>query len=235
MSEPQPSPLRFYGRRKGKTLRKGRAGALETVLPRVRLALPPEGDMLDLRTLFASPKTDTWLEIGFGGGEHLAHQAAANPQVGFIGCEPFVNGVASLCTQIEARGLSNVRILEDDARPLLPALPEASLGRVFVLFPDPWPKKRHAPRRFIQTETLDRLAFLLRDGGELRLASDDPTVRRWMFALTWSHPAFRWLARRAADWRERPADAVATRYEQKAIREGRTPAFLRFVRRPRGV
>jgi tRNA (guanine-N7-)-methyltransferase len=226
---------RFYGRRKGKTLRKGRAGAFETVLPRIAVHVPPPGETLDPRTLFETPKTDTWLEVGFGGGEHLAHQAAANPGIGFIGCEPFVNGVAGLCSAIETRKLGNIRILHDDARPLLAALPEAGLGRVFVLFPDPWPKKRHAFRRFIQTETLDRLAFLLRDGAELRLASDDPTVARWMFELTWAHPAFRWLARKAADWRERPADAVATRYEQKALKQGRKPVFMRFVRRPRGV
>lgn len=235
MSDDARPVQRFYGRRKGKTLRKARVTALETVLPRVALTLPPVGETLDLRALFDAPKTDTWLEIGFGGGEHLAHQAAANSGLGFIGCEPFVNGVASLCAAIDARQLTNIRILHDDARPLLSALPEASLGRVFVLFPDPWPKKRHAFRRFIQTETLDRLAFLLRDGAELRLASDDPTVMRWMFELTWKHPAFRWLARKAADWRERPADAIATRYEQKALKQGRKPVFLRFVRRPRGV
>lgn len=235
MSEAARPVQRFYGRRKGKTLRKGRASALETVLPRVAITPPAPGEMLDLRALFDQPKTDTWLEIGFGGGEHLAHQAAANRHIGFIGCEPFVNGVASMCSAIETGALANIRLLQDDARPLLDALPEASIGKAFVLFPDPWPKKRHAFRRFIQTETLDRLAFLLRDGAELRLASDDPTVARWMFELTWSHPAFRWLARKAEDWRERPADAVITRYEQKALKQGRKPVFLRFVRRPRGL
>jgi tRNA (guanine-N7-)-methyltransferase len=235
MSDGLRAEPRFYGRRKGKALRKGRAGALDHVLPRVRLALPPAGETLAAAGLFPAPKTDLWLEIGFGGGEHLAHQAETHPGVGFIGCEPFVNGVASLCAAIETRGLTNLRLLHDDARKLLPALPEAGLGRVFVLFPDPWPKKRHAPRRFIQTETLDRLAFALRDGGELRLASDDPTVLRWMLEKTWRHPAFRWLARSPADWRERPADAVPTRYEEKALRQGRRPVFLRFVRRPRGV
>lgn len=230
------SELRSFGRRKGKKLRPGRSALLETLLPRLAIPRPDPGgvpgEMVDPAALFGS--RPVWLEVGFGGGEHLAAQAAANPDVGFIGCEVFVNGVASLLRHVDEAGLSNVRIFPDDARFLLKALPDRCLDRVFVLFPDPWPKHRHAGRRFISPATLDLLARLLKDGGELRVASDDVTYIRWVLMHAPNHPAFRWIASRPADWRSPPADWVPTRYEAKAVREGRPPAYLRFERRPAG-
>jgi len=226
--------LQLYGRRHGRPLRQHKAELLETLLPAVRLERPEPGCPLDPAALFAGPLAEVWLEVGFGGGEHLAAQAAAHPEVGIIGCEPFINGVAGLLGHVEREGLAGrVRVLADDARYLIDALPDASIGRAFVLFADPWPKKRHWERRFIGPANLDRLARVLKDGAELRLASDDPGLVTWMLDHTWHHPAFEWLARAAADWRARPADWPPTRYEQKAIEAGRTPVFLRFRRRDR--
>jgi tRNA (guanine-N7-)-methyltransferase len=176
-----------------------------------------------------------WLEIGFGGGEHLAAQAAAHPGIGFIGCEVFDNGVARLVAAVARQGLGNVRIFADDARLLLAALPAQSVERVFILFPDPWPKMRHHKRRLVTAATLDRLAEILADGGELRLATDDPDYLAAMLALTTAHPAFAWQARRPADWQERPPDWPPTRYEEKARAAGRAPAFLRFTRISRNL
>jgi len=229
---PRPPP-RLYGRRHGRPLRRHKSELLDTLLPRVVLVRPDAGSRLDPAALFPVPVSEVWLEVGFGGGEHLAVQAAAHRDVGIIGCEPFVNGVAGLLAHIERAALTNVRILADDARFLLDALPEASIGRGFVLFADPWPKRRHWERRFIGPENLERLARVLRDGAELRLASDDPGLVTWMLDQTWHHPAFEWLAGRAEDWRCRPADWPPTRYEEKAIAAGRRPVFLRFRRCPR--
>ncbi|MBF0562853.1 MAG: tRNA (guanosine(46)-N7)-methyltransferase TrmB, partial [Alphaproteobacteria bacterium] len=151
-------PPRSFGRRKGKKLRPGRSALLETLLPRLAIPRPAAGVGLDPWALFPEPLRAIWLEVGFGGGEHLAAQAGAHPDVGLIGCEVFVNGIASLLRHLDVDGLENVRVFPDDARLLLPALPERSLERIFVLFPDPWPKKRHAHRRFIGPATLDLLA-----------------------------------------------------------------------------
>jgi len=172
-----------------------------------------------------------WLEVGFGGGEHLAQLAEANPDVGLIGGEVFRNGIASLLGHVQARALGNVRIFPEDVRLLLPALPDGTLGRVFVLFPDPWPKTRHAYRRFISPETLDVLARVLEDGGELRVASDDPIYVAWAARHLDAHPAFdKVLA--TADRSQVPADWPATRYEQKCI-TGRAPVFFLYRRRAR--
>ena len=228
---PDREPV-FHGRRRGRPLRAGRAGLLQTLLPRLTIARPEPGTALAPLGLFEPPVSDVWLEVGFGGGEHLAAQADAHRDVGFIGCEPFINGVGGLLSQIERQGLTNVRIYADDARPLIDALPDASLGRAFVLFGDPWPKRRHQERRFIGPANLARLARVLKPGAELRLASDEPGLIRWMLEHTWSHPAFEWLARQAGDWRTRPADWPPTRYELKALAAGRRPVFLRFRRRP---
>ena len=185
--------------------------------------------------LFDAPVEAVWLEIGFGAGEHLAAQAEAHPAVGFIGCEVFENGVAKLLAEIEQHQLSNIRLFLDDARLLLAALSEASLARVFILFPDPWPKLRHHKRRIVSRTTLDALARVMIDGAELRLATDDRGYLAWMLEHTTRHPDFQWLARRPADWRNRPSDWPATRYEQKAIAAGRRPTFLCFRRRPRAA
>ena len=223
---------RLYGRRRGRPLREGRRRIKDELLPRLSIVLPERGG-LDPFALFPERPAAVWLEIGFGGGEHLAEQAERHPEIGLVGCEVFENGVARLAGEIAARSLANVRVFTDDARLLIEALPPASIARVFILFPDPWPKARHHKRRLVARLTLDRLAEIMMDGAELRLASDDPGYLAWMLEQATGHPDFVWLARRPADWRERPPDWPPTRYEEKAVAAGRTPAFLRFVRRPR--
>ena len=225
-----PEDRRFYGRRKGRPLRKGQQHLIDTLLPRVAIELPASGK-LDPRALFPHRPDQVWLEIGFGGGEHLAEQARAHPEAGLIGCEVFLNGIATLLSQVSSSGLANVRIYPEDARDLLDALPDGSLDRAFLLFPDPWPKRRHADRRFIQPANLDLLARLMKPGAEFRVASDDPTYIGWALAHLARHPAFAWTAQGPADWRARTADWPGTRYESKALREGRPPIFLRFTRR----
>lgn len=231
VAEPPTREL-FYGRRRGRPLRAGQRERQTTLLPRLSFVLPRSG-RLDPAGLFAEPPREIWLEIGFGGGEHLAEQAELHPKIGFIGSEVFENGVAKLLGEAERRGLANIRLYPDDARPLLAALTPRSIARAFILFPDPWPKARHHKRRLIAPATLDRLAAIMTDGAELRLATDDSGYLSWMLDHATAHPAFSWTARRAADWRERPADWPATRYEEKARKAGRSPAFLRFARRPR--
>jgi tRNA (guanine-N7-)-methyltransferase len=174
-----------------------------------------------------------WLEVGFGAGEHLAAQAERHREISFIGCEVFENGMVKMLRQIERLRLDNVRLFADDARLLIEALPAASVDRVFVLFPDPWPKRRHARRRIVSRETLDALAVIMRDGAELRLATDDRNYFCWILEQVTDHSAFEWLARRPSDWRERPEDWPSTRYEKKAWAAGRAPFFLRSRRRAR--
>jgi tRNA (guanine-N7-)-methyltransferase len=229
LSEAPPQQSRFYGRRRGRPLRLGRRRLAETLLPELQISLPEAG-RLDPKTLFAPGISAVWLEIGIGGGEHLAEHAAAHPDIGFIGCEVFENGVAKMLAEIDRRQLRNVRLFTEDARLLLPALSPGSIGRVFILFPDPWPKQRHHKRRLVAPATLDCLAEIMPEGAELRLATDDPGYLVWMLEHATAHPAFGWLARRPCDWRERPPDWPPTRYEQKARAAGRTPAFLRFIR-----
>lgn len=223
-------PAKLHGRRHGRPLRPGLKRLIEAELPKVELRLPEEGAELRLNSLFDPPPEALWLEIGFGGGEHLAAQAEANPRVGFIGAEVFVNGIAGLLRQARDRGLNNIRVLTEDARLLLARLPEGSLGRVFLLFPDPWPKRRHHKRRFIQPETLDALARAMAPGAEFRVATDDAGYLRWILRHLLADPRFEWTAQRAADWRERPEGWPPTRYEGKAIAQGRRPTYLTFVR-----
>jgi tRNA (guanine-N7-)-methyltransferase len=230
--EASQSRHQFYGRRRGRPLRAGQRDRRTNLLPHVSFALPPDGK-LDPVGLFAPPPREIWLEIGFGGGEHLAAQAESHPEIGFVGCEVFENGVVKLLGEIARRGLGNIRIHADDARPLLAALAARSIARVFILFPDPWPKARHHKRRLIAPAMLDRLAEIMADRAELRLATDDPGYLSWMLEYATAHPAFAWTARRPSDWRERPPDWPATRYEEKARKAGRIPAFLRFERRAR--
>lgn len=223
---------RFFGRRSGKPLRRTALGLIESLLPRLAIAIPTPGQRLDPVALFPEPVRAVWLEVGFGGGEHLAELAALHPDIGMIGSEVFRNGIASLLGHVERRDLANVRLFPEDVRLLLPALPEASLERAFVLFPDPWPKARHAERRFVNPDNLDQLARLLSDGGELRVASDDPIYVAWAAERLEEHPAFVKLqvtTERAA----LPADWPATRYEIKCL-AGRQPTFFRYTRRPRG-
>jgi len=219
----------FHGRRKGRKLRAGQQRLIAELLPRLVVALPAAGS-LDLAALFPGA-AEVWLEIGFGGGEHLAWQAERHPDIGFLGAEVFQNGVARLLGHAAERNLANIRVWPEDARALLEALPAASIGRVFLLFPDPWPKLRHAKRRFVGRLNLDRFARIMKPGAELRMASDDSGQIRWMLEQTLPHPAFEWLASGPADWRVRPSDWPATRYEEKALAEGRRASYLRFRRR----
>ena len=218
---------RLYGRRHGKKLRPRRQALIDTLLPGLRIT-PRAG--LEPATLFDHDPSAVWLEVGFGGGEHLAAQARARPDVGLIGCEPFINGLAGLCALIDDHKLANIRLHDDDARLLMDCLADASIGRMFLLFPDPWPKSRHHKRRFINAETLDACARILADGAELRLATDDMSYCRWMLEHVARHDAFTWTARGPGDWRERPDDWPQTRYEAKARAQGRKPVFLRYRR-----
>ena len=223
-----PKQRLIYGRRQGRRLRPGRERLLAEKLPALQIRLPENG-RLDPATVFEPPRP-LWLEIGFGGGEHLAWQAGTHPEIGLIGCEPFIEGVAKLVSLVEAECLDNVRIVVDDARLLLDALPDHSLERIFVLFPDPWPKARHHKRRLINRVTAGEFARLLVPGGELRLATDDMSYARAILLALLPEPRLEWLAERPHDWRERPPDWPPTRYEEKAIGAGRAPVYLRFRR-----
>ena len=226
-------PRRLYGRRTGKKLRPGQASLIQDLLPRLSIVLPAPGELLSPVRLFEPPCRAVWLEIGFGGGEHLSAQASAHPEIGFIGCEPFLNGVASLLAEIQRRGLGNVRLHPADARPLLEALAPASIGRIFALFPDPWPKKRHHKRRLIQPETLDLMARVMTDGAELRLATDHPDYAGSMLAALATHSAFTGPEGDPNDFAGRPEDWPPTRYEAKALRRGVSCLYFVFQRRPR--
>lgn len=221
-----------YGRTKGKTLKPRQANLMETLFPRVSISLGSVS--IDPQSLF-DDVDEIWLEVGFGGGEHLVHHAVRHPRIGFLGCEPFINGVARLVAEIDERDLANVRILADDARFLLERLAPASLTRVNILYPDPWPKKRHNKRRFVNEETLGLLAAALRPGGELRFASDIPDYIAWTLAHVsrlnrQKGETFRWTAEKPVDWRTPYEDWPGTRYEAKAVREGRVPVYLAFRR-----
>ena len=237
--QPPVTPRKIYGRRKGPALSARKQRLFDTVLPQVSLDLPPAGTTLDPAGLFARPVRAVWLEIGFGKGEHLAWQARQHPDVGFIGCEPYINGMAGLLAAIDGDGgddtLTNIRVYGDDARDVLAALPDASLDRVFLLHPDPWPKSRHAKRRFVNPDTLDALARVMADGAELRIGTDHPVYRRWTAMQMARRTDFRWLADRAADWRTRAPDWPQTRYEAKARGEGRDSTYFRYCRCPRGA
>jgi len=218
----------FFGRRKGHPLRARQAELFESLLPRLAVNLSmPAGD---LRALFPVAVDDVQLEIGFGGAEHLLARAQANPRIGFIGAEPFVNGVAKALAAIDAAKLANIRLHHADAVALLDWLPPASLGRIDLLYPDPWPKRRHWKRRFVNAENIARLARVLRAGGEFRFASDWANYSEWTLARLTRAREFAWTAERADDWRKPWADFSRTRYEAKAVREGRVPCYLTFRR-----
>jgi len=242
----------IFGRRKGKALRPGRQDLVDRVLPDLRLSLDALPRVIDPNTLFDRPAgADTrwpvreiWLEIGFGHGEHLAYQLETHPDIAIIGAEYYLNGVARLLAHLwdrtDDRSSSAwpVRILQDDARLLLSRLAPATIGRAFILHPDPWPKQRHHKRRVVSTPTLDALAACMEDGAELRMASDDPGYVSWMLDHALRHPDFEWLAEGPGDWRHdgagRPGDWPQTKYEHKALAQGRRCTLLRFRRRHRG-
>lgn len=197
------------------------------LLPALAVAIPKQG-ILEPEKIFPGKK-EYWLEVGFGSGEHLVHQAANNPHVGIIGCEPYINGVAKLLAEIKERKLENtIRIHDDDAREVTEKLPDACLTRVFVLYPDPWPKARHHKRRLVSTPFLNELARLMKPGAQLRLATDHGDYLTWMLEHTLPHPAFRWQVKDCDDWLTPWSDWIPTRYEQKRL-AGR-PTYLTFVR-----
>jgi tRNA (guanine-N7-)-methyltransferase len=221
--------LRSYGRRRGRKLSPRQAALFEHALPPIAIPLsqPPPAEPGEL---FAPPALEVWLEIGFGGAEHLIWQAQANPRVGFIGCEPFQDGVAKALSAIGEANLANIRIHADDARPLLRWLPDAAIARAFILFPDPWPKRRHHKRRLVSHATLTELARVMRPGAELRVATDVGAYARAILWAVRQQQSFRWTAEGPADWRQRGADWPATRYEAKALTAGRRCTFFRFRR-----
>jgi tRNA (guanine-N7-)-methyltransferase len=241
---------KLYGRRKGPRLSAHQSALFETLLPELALNLQPGGDPRDY---FKTVVDDVWLEVGFGSGEHLLWQAQQYTNVGLIGAEPYAAGVAKVLSKLankyalpgaaailaaqenEMRAGSppsqegTIRIYQGDAREIVDALPDSSLGRVFILFPDPWPKSRHHKRRFIQTEMLDALARVMKPQAELRFASDDAGYVAWTLERVTGHPSFEWTARRAQDWKTRPAGWPQTRYEAKALHG--VPTFLTFLRK----
>ncbi len=217
---------RLYGRRQGHALRIGQQALVDELLPTV--SVPREGP-LDARTLFGDDRP-LQLEIGFGAGEHLAGQAAMAPGHGLIGCEPFLNGVVGALGHVRDGGLSNVRIHMGDALDVLERLPDASLERVYLLHPDPWPKARHAKRRFANPGPLKLVAAKLKPGGEFRLGTDHPVYCRWAVMQMAARPEFRWLAETPGDWQVRPADWPETRYEAKARRIGHEVWYFRYRR-----
>jgi tRNA (guanine-N7-)-methyltransferase len=220
---------RLYGRRRGRPLRAGQRALFETLLPQLGFAMPESG-VLDPRRLFDDTIREVWLEIGFGAGEHLAYQAAAHPDCGLIGSEVFEPGIAHLLTEVKDRPLANVRLFIDDARLALAALAPQSLGRAFILHPDPWPKERHKKRRIVSRETLDRLATALRDGAELRIATDDADYGEWIAERLAAHADFV-----AMPTDPRPADWPPTRYELKAQTQGRAARLFCCRRRARSI
>ena len=219
-----PSSLRTFGRIKSRPIKPRQAALMTTLLPRIAT---PEGPF-DPRSL--APDADqVWLEIGFGGGEHLAAQAARNPYALFIGAEPFLNGIASALRHIDEASLTNVRILAGDARALMADLPDASLDRLIILFPDPWPKSRHHKRRLVQADFVIAVARLLKPGGRLRFATDWAAYADWALERLLASSDLRWLAEAPDDWRRPPADHVTTRYEEKRLGDC-APVWLEFER-----
>lgn len=233
---------KFYGRRKGRVVRKAKSTLLEAFLPQIRIN---SQTAFDRQTMFGRPVEGVCLEIGFGDGQHLAGQALNHPELGFIGAEVFQNGVANLLTLLtgikEGNQLpdkinllpersDNIRIFDDDMRLLFPLIPDGFLDKVFVLFPDPWPKKRHAHRRFINPDNLQEIARILKKGGILRVATDHKIYKGWTLRRLSEDKNFKWCAQCGNDWKHEPADWVQTKYQKKALKEGRRPVFLDFVK-----
>jgi tRNA (guanine-N7-)-methyltransferase len=219
----------FFGRRKGHPLKPRQAALFDALLPRLALDLGKPAPA-DLRALFAPTADELRLEIGFGGAEHLIAAAKASPQIGFIGTDAFVNAIAKALVAIDQDALANIRLYFGDASELLDWLPDAAVSRIDLLYPDPWPKRRHWKRRFIQHESLKRLARVLRNGGELRFATDIPDYMTYVLARVLRSPDFIWTAESADDWRVPWPGFSGTRYEAKAKLEGRIPAYFIFRR-----
>lgn len=233
---------KFFGRRKGRIIRKAKTTLLESFLPFLRIT---EQTRFQPQELFKTPVNKICLEIGFGDGQHLAGQALKYPQIGFIGAEVFQNGVANLLSLLTGikeghdlpqkisllpERVDNIRIWDDDIRLLFARIPDNFLDKVFLLFPDPWPKKRHAGRRFINPENLNEIARILKPGGILRVATDHKVYKSWTLHRLHEDPRFRWSATCGNDWKHEPTDWVRTKYQEKALREGRRPVFLDYVK-----
>lgn len=230
MDRDAPTTTRaFFGRRKGHPLKPRQAALFDALLPRLAVDLTKPAPA-DLRTLFATPVDDLRLEIGFGGAEHLIAQAQAHPRTGFIGTDAFVNAVAKALAAVDEHKLANIRFYFGDASELLDWLPNAALSRIDLLYPDPWPKRRHWKRRFIQDDNLRRLARLLKKGGDLRFATDIADYATHALARVTRSPDFVWTAECADEWRNPWPDFAGTRYEAKAKREGRLPTYFIFRR-----
>lgn len=212
-------PLRSFGRRKGRSLRVSKQLLFDELLHKLTISLE------EVQALKKEQKI--WLEIGFGGGEHLAHVASLHPDILFIGCEPYINGIAGLLAHIAENNIKNIRIYPDDARDLLAKLPDNSLEKTFILYPDPWPKTRHNKRRIISTDLLNTLARVLKKGGKLQLATDSADYAAWMLERLLAHPYFAWTAESCNDWLNPPSEWIPTRYEQKAL--AGIPTYLNFT------
>jgi tRNA (guanine-N7-)-methyltransferase len=222
-----PSPL--HGRRKAKKLRTHHMALVENMLPHLALDLTQR--LPEPAALFPNRPSEFWLEVGFGGGEHLAQQAQRQPDIGFFGCEPFVNGVAKTLALIAESDLCNIRLYNGDAGDVIDALPDRTLSCVYLLYPDPWPKRRQQKRRFLSDEMLTRLARVMRSGAELRFATDIDHNAGWTLARLLRSPDFIWPAQSAVDWQVPWAQWQSTRYESKALLEGRYPAYFTFIRK----
>ena len=218
----------FRGRRRGRKLRPKLDKLFRENLHTFLIDVGLESEKIDLNTLFSVKPKEIWLEIGFGGGEHLAWQAKLHPQIGFLGFEPYINGVASLVRYLVSEKLSNVRIFPEDIQPFLTKIPNGCISKIFILFPDPWPKSRHAKRRIIQNQTLLEFHRILKPGGKLRIATDHLDYLNWILIHFKNFNGFKWLAKSPKDWRCRVSNWPQTRYEKKAIEEGRKPAFLEY-------
>ncbi len=227
MEPEQPHSRAFFGRRKGHKLRPHQAKLIDTLLPQLAIDLTQPAPA-DLRALFPIPVSDIQLEIGFGGGESMIAQAQTKPRTGFIGIEPFVNGMAKALAGVEHGGLQNIRLHFDDAVNLIAWLPDASLAGIDLIHPDPWPKRRHWKRRFVQDEMVAKLARVLRAGGEFRFVTDIPDYAAWTLQRLLRSPALEWTAQCADDWRQPWPGFTHTRYHAKAAREERQSCFLIF-------
>ena len=221
-------PWRFYGRRSGHALSERKKALLNELLPSKLINLT-DSNVFDPSQLFGSDM-ELWMEIGFGSGEHIAYQAEQYPEVGFIGCEPYINGVVSLLDYIEKKSLNNIRIYNNDARILIKQLLPDKLSRVFLLFSDPWPKKRHHFRRFVNSENLDALSRVMKDAAELKFSSDNSDFVRSSLYAFYRHKNFNWLFNECRDWYTSFDPSVVTRYERKAIMGGRKCVYLTFKR-----